>query len=546
MMDGPEGVSFLWPPGRLPGTADPEPRLGNEQAADLELDSLVGHLCLNAGERPWVRGILLQFCSDPEVLTWRHGVLESLLDAPPAAVTGLETLLPRIDKLRQHHVPREKGELLHEVAWRLGELEVFLECVQDLAETLEKIPVAGASEGILLAKDALLRLRNSEVTRHLIEAMPGLLKEIRGIRSVTVGVNIDKDLLPSAATLLSVNNHAFSDGGPGFLATLFGPGHRRAGGIAPLHRVPDEGANPMLHPLFRDLSEVLSRSLRPVAAALREFTGIRTQFLDRWGRELAFFLGAAKLVVRLRAVGLPLCRPRIGQGIDDGFRVNGLYNIVLALKLAEQGREAELSHLVVRNDLAFSAHEVTILTGPNQGGKTTSMRSIGLAHVLCQAGLYVPGSDASLGVVDAIHTHFPRGEHGGLDSGRFADEMRRLRDVFTHATPRSLILLNESLTATSARESLELAREVVSALQMLGARAVYTTHMFELAEEADAFNQRTAGAGRVTSLVARPGQSFRIERGPPSGSSEAREVASRFGISYAQLVSVLRQRGIVD
>ncbi len=545
-MDGPEGASFLWPPGRLPGTADPEPRLGNEQAADLELDSLVGHLCLDAADRPWVRGILLQLCGDPDVLAWRHGVLESVLAAPPALRAGMEELLPRIDRLRQHHVPREKGELLHEVAWRLGELEIFLGCVRELADTLEKVPVAAASGGIVLARDALRGLLESEVIRHLLEAMPALLKEVRGVRSVTIGVNIDRDLQPSGATLLSINNRSFADGSPGFLDSLFGPGHGRPSGIAPLHRVPDGGANPMLHPLFRDLSEALSRSLRPVAAALREFTGVRTQFLDRWGRELAFFLGAARLVVRLRAAGLPLSRPRLVPANEDGFQVTGLYNIVLALKLAEQGREADLSRAVKRNDLAFSAHEVTILTGPNQGGKTTTMRAIGLIHVLCQAGLYVPGSDAALGVVDAIHTHFPRAERSDLESGRFADEMRRLRDIFARATPRSLILLNESLTATSARESLALAREVVSALQMLGARSVYTTHLFELAEEAESFNRRTAGAGRVTSLVALPGRGFRIERGPPAGSSEAREVALRFGISYDQLVSVLRQRGIVD
>ncbi len=539
-MDGLEGVSLLWPPGAMPGAVDPQPRLTAEQAADLELDSLVSALSLRASERAGVRDVLLRLCADPRVIGWRNGVLDSILGSPRTA-ERLEALLPKIDRLRQHHVPREKGELLHEVAWRLGELEIFLECVRELSDILASLEES--TEGFRCMRESLARLRESEPVSRLMEELPGLLSKVRGIRSLTIGVNVDKDLQPSSATLLSINARSFDDQSPSFLGRLFGAGQGSMNGIAPLHRVPGEGANPMLQPLFRDLSDALTRSLRPVAASLQRFMGLRTQFLDRWGQELSFYLGAAKLTRRMRAAGLPLCRP--GLAAAGVCRVEGCWNIVLALKLAEKGREAELSGLIVRNDVSFDPHEVTILTGPNQGGKTTFMRAVGLVHVMCQAGLHVPGTSALLGTIDAVHTHFPRNERGDLESGRFADEMRRLRDIFAQATPDSLILLNESLTATSARESLELAREVVSALQVLGARAIYTTHLYELAAEADAFNAGTPGPGRVTSLAAEPGPSFRIALGPPAGSSHAREVASRYGISFAQLVEVLRSRKIL-
>ena len=543
-MDGPEGVSLLWPPGLLPGAVDPQPRLTAEQAADLELETLVDALCLHASDHAWVSGLLGQLCSDPLVIGYRQGVLDSILDAPVIAAR-LESLLPRIDRLRQHHVPREKGELLHEVAWRLGELEIFLECVRELAAILDVVPRDRLPEGLERLRAFLERLRAGETIRHREEELPRLLKEVRGTRSLTLGVNVDKDLQPSSATLLSINAHSFDDRAPSFLDRLFGVGQGQWSGIAPLHRAPSEQANPMLLPLFRDLSEALTRTLRPVAAALQKFIGVHTRFLDEWGRELSFYLGAAKLATRLRAAGLPLCRPLVSEPGSAGCRVEGCYNIVLALKIAGQGREKEVRGLVVTNDLAFGPHEITILTGPNQGGKTTFMRSVGLAHVLAQAGLPVPGTAARLAAVDAIHTHFPRTERQDIDSGRFADEMRRLSDIFEQATPASLILLNESLTATSARESLELAREVVSALQVLGARAIYTTHLYELAAEAEVFNAGTAGPGRVASVVADPEHRFRIEPGPPAGSSRARDVAAHYGVGYESLVKVLRERGIV-
>ncbi len=539
MVDGPEGLSLLWPAGPSQGAAEPDPRLSSEQAADLELDYLVNALSLDVPGRPYARDVLLGLCTDPDVIAYRQGVLDSIVRSPNTAAR-LEALLPRIGRLQQHHVPREKGEMLYEVAWRLGELDIFLECIGELADILGEL--TDPADGFRVVGAALRRLRDSELIRHLVAALPKLLKEVRGTRSITIGVNVDDDLQPSSVTLLSINAQTFGEHSPNFLRTLFGS-PPAANGIAPLHRVPSQGPHAMLHPLFRDLSETLSRSLRPVASELQQFAGLHTSFLDRWGQELSFYLGAAKLVERLRRGGLPVCRPRVD--VSGGFEVAECYNVVLALKLAEQGHEADLGRQVVRNDVAFGPHEISILTGPNQGGKTTFLRAVGLVHVMGQAGLCVPGTRAAIGPVDAIHTHFPRSERGELDFGRFADEMRRLRDLFAHATPASLILLNESLAATSAQESLELAREVVAALQVLAARAIYTTHLYELAAEAGSFNARTTGEGRVTSLIAQTGRSFRIEPGPPAGSSQAREVARRHGISYAQLIDVLRDRGIV-
>ncbi len=88
-----------------------------------------------------------------------------------------------------------------------------------------------------------------------------------------------------------------------------------------------------------------------------------------------------------------------------------------------------------------------VLTGPNRGGKTTYTRAAGLAQVFFQAGLYVPAASARVSPVDAIHTHFPSREQARLDA-----EAGRLAAIFRQATPRSLILLNEALSGTSAPE----------------------------------------------------------------------------------------------
>jgi len=118
---------------------------------------------------------------------------------------------------------------------------------------------------------------------------------------------------------------------------------------------------------------------------------------------------------------------------------------------------------------------VFVLTGPNRGGKTTHVQAVGLAQVLAKAGLYVPARAARISPVEGIFTHFPAREHPELDTGRLGEEAQRLRELFAAATSGSLILFNESLSTTSPGESLVLARDLLRALSLLGARAIFTS-----------------------------------------------------------------------
>ena len=162
--------------------------------------------------------------------------------------------------------------------------------------------------------------------------------------------------------------------------------------------------------------------------------------------------------------------------------------------------------------------------------------------------------------VDAVFTHFPVTEHPELEAGRLGEEAKRLGGIFAEATPHSLILFNESLSATSHGESLHLNRDVVRALRRLGARSVMTTHLHELAAEADRLNREPPDDNGVVSLVSQVQEAgggqgcgsghvrrtFRIEEGPPAGCSYAGEIASQYGISYEQLEGLLRKRGLLD
>ena len=209
-----------------------------------------------------------------------------------------------------------------------------------------------------------------------------------------------------------------------------------------------------------------------------------------------------------------MCAPELLPLGDRRAELSDAYDVRLALASAGAGADAVVT--IVTNPIAFDhgRGRVWVLTGPNHGGKTTYTRAVGVAQVLFQAGLYAPASSARLSPVDTILTHFPAREDARLGQGRLDAEAERLAAIFRAASRHSLILLNEALAGTSALEALDLARGVVRALRLLGARAIYVTHLHELATAVDDINATTPGDGTVASLVAAPGEPQQCAHAP--------------------------------
>ncbi len=562
-------ISLLWPPAEDAPPRALTPRLSEQAAADLDLETTVNALSAGHGHAREIRAILLHLSDDPAVIRYRQDVIDDLL-AHPELARGLDDLLPRLAELSHYRFLARPGQTpLHEVVWRVGQLEAYVECVQGLGAIFAAVDGALRAEAWRCLREQVARIEGDPLFQTLAAELPDLVASVRNIASVTIGVNLDDQLRPVEATLLSVNRKKFRGMASSLLGTLFGKNAPSAEweGIAPLHSVPLKTAataygpvgidldNPMLYPLFRDLANVLKQASRPVAAALQRYAHVSSRALGDLAGELAFYLGAVDLMARLRAAGLPLCRPEILPAEARVCIASETANLNLALRLLASDPGADLAAAIVLNDVCFDdAGRVFILTGPNQGGKTTYTQGVGLLHVLAQAGLPVPGTAAQISPADAIFTHFPLEEQPDSGAGRLGEEASRLSTLFERATRHSLVLLNESLSSTSFSESLYLARDVVRILRLMGVRALYATHLHELAADVDVLNADPGGESTVGSLVslAAPAQdggpvqqTYRIVPGPPRGLSYARDIAARYGISYDQLADLLRRRGLL-
>jgi DNA mismatch repair protein MutS len=556
-------VSLLW----LDGKSQPPPPHDSFVATDLNLTRLIWSLSLSPQYEAHVRGVLLALTTDMETICYRQAVLADLL-RNPELVQRLYVVLEEIIDLESYlTAPQWKENVLRQVAWRLSELERYMATVLSLDETLTQAGDKLQSQALQQLRKTIRAEVESEMFQHLLEELPELLPRIRGIRSITVTVNLDTEMRPLSAALLEARTDSYVS--ETMMSRLFGfmrqaedkedavgklHNARHIKGVSEAHIELRDRNSPFMPQLFKDLSELLDETSKPIVQMLRKYTQMTSQFLVALRMDLAFYLGAVKLIERLRAAGLPMCEPESLPMDKRETQFEYLYNINLAIQHLNKSQEATD---IVGNDVHFGeAGRIFILTGPNQGGKTTYTQAIGLAQLLFQAGLHVPAQVARMSPVDGIFTHFSAEERPNLEAGRLGEEARRLNDIFQHATRHSLVLLNESLASTAASESLYLAQDVVKAFRVLGVRAVFATHLHELAANADVMNRETGGDSYIISLVSQVQlepenntqqvrRTYRIVPGPPMSKSYAIELAARYGINFEQLTAALKKRDAI-
>jgi DNA mismatch repair ATPase MutS len=220
------------------------------------------------------------------------------------------------------------------------------------------------------------------------------------------------------------------------------------------------------------LSELRNRGIASVAAALAQSTDHILSFFKMFRLELGFYLGCLNLHDRLTRKGEPVCIPVPLPADHPTFCGKALYDPCLSLNMADR---------VVGNHVAAEEKTLVIITGANRGGKSTLLRSMGLAQLMMQCGMFVAAESFSAGVCKGIFTHFKREEDTTMKSGKLDEELSRMRAIVTAIVPHSLVLLNESFASTNEREGSEIARQIVRALLEMQIKVFYVTHMFDLA-----------------------------------------------------------------
>ncbi len=229
--------------------------------------------------------------------------------------------------------------------------------------------------------------------------------------------------------------------------------------------------HPRDHNGARALGEIKDRGISSVALAVAKAASHVEKFFKALKREMAFYIGALNLYESLREEGACICMPVVSEDVLE-YSARHLYNVALLLVKKKE---------VVANDVDASAKNPVIITGTNQGGKTTFLQAVALAQIMMQAGMFVGARSFISHPAKGIFTHFKREEDRTFESGKFEEELKRMSAIIDKIRPGAMLFLNESFGATNEREGSHIARDIVLALVERGIRIFYVTHLYEFA-----------------------------------------------------------------
>ncbi|UCC16957.1 MAG: hypothetical protein JSU58_11475 [Dehalococcoidales bacterium] len=262
---------------------------------------------------------------------------------------------------------------------------------------------------------------------------------------------------------------------------------------------------------------------------LYEYCEQHIDFLDDiisvFDREVQFYISYLTLINSVKSEELPFCYPEVSNTHKEISQTE-CFDLALAIKLMSEDRS------VVCNDYYLEGQErIFVVSGPNQGGKTTFARSFGQSHYLASLGCPVQGKEAKLFLFDRLFTHFEQEENVEDLRSKLEDDLTRIHGILDQATSHSIIIANEVLTSTTLNDAIFLGEKVMESLSRLDLLCIWVTFIEELVSYSDK-------AVSMVSIVDPEDPSirtFKIRRRPPLGLSYATALAEKYSLTYDSL-----------
>ena len=479
--------------------------------SDLNLDQVVEAITLEKKEYHLEPFFYLPL-RDISTIRYRHAVMQDMEN--PDLFEQITSFAQRLSSMRERLVQADKLYYpLQKKSWFLDAVEIYCDAINDLVSGLSSIPLLSA--GFLSFREYLTGYAELDRFTALLQETQRLKNDLAAvkysvlIKNNTVNVRNYEQKPDYAADVLDLFEKFKRDSVKDYRVKL---------------------------PDYNDMNHVEAKILDFVAllnpelfGRLDNFYKSRSGYLDQtigiFDREIQFYVAYLEFMKAFKPAGLQFCYPQLANPDKDIFSHEG-YDLALAIKCLHEGSP------IVTNDFYLTDNErIIVVSGPNQGGKTTFARTFGQLHYLASLGCPVPGREARLFIGDRIFTHFEKQEDINNLSGKLQNDLQRMVAVMAQATPDSIVILNEIFTSTTLEDAIFLSKEFLEKIIELDLLCVCVTFIDELST----ISEKTISMVSTVTPEDPNQRTFKILRKPADGLSYALSIAEKYRLTYRHL-----------
>lgn len=484
--------------------------------ADLNLDQVVEAITASKEEynlKPYFYTLL----RDEETIRYRQEVMQDMED--PSLMSWITDFSRQMGKVRRYLGMIEKLDFeYHRKGWFLETVLLYCQAVNRLGEDIRQAHLS--ARGLQAFRQYLLHYLHSA-------EFQSMWKEAQEVKGALASVKYSLILGIGKFSVRRYNGEA------DYTLEIEKTFEKFRQGEVKSYLTEIRDSHGMNH-IEAKILEFVSRLYPEPFAALDQFCARYNPFMDetirRFDRQIQFYMAYLEFIADLKRKGLPFCYPQVSV-VDRAEEVRDGFDLALAhaLRLSEKP--------VVCNDYSLQPPErIIVVTGPNQGGKTTFARMFGQLHYLASLGCPVPGRQARLFLCDQIFSHFERVEDIHNLRGKLQDDLVRIQEILAQATPDSLLIVNEIFASTTLDDALFLSEKIMERVMALDALCVWVTFIDELSR----LSEKTVSMVSTVQPDNPAIRTFKIIRKPADGLAYALSIVKKHRLTFEQIKERIR------